>query len=86
MDDKLAADEARRSVQHESVKAQVEGEVQAEIADRAQVRRPVKRRRLTRSRESFARRLSMKWSTRSAKLSAAAAPLEFRRSSTTFSM
>jgi uncharacterized membrane protein len=35
MDDKLAADEARRSVQHESVKAQVEGEVQAEIADHA---------------------------------------------------
>jgi len=37
MDDKLAADEARRSVQHGSVKAQVEGEVQAEIADQAQV-------------------------------------------------
>jgi hypothetical protein len=36
MDDKLATEEARRSVQHESVKAQVEGEVQAEIADRAQ--------------------------------------------------
>gem|GEM_PF-187152 len=36
MDDKLAADEARRSVQHESVKANVEGEVQAEIADHAQ--------------------------------------------------
>ena len=35
MDDKLAAEEARRSVQHESVKAQVEGEVQAEIADHA---------------------------------------------------
>ena len=35
MDDKLAADEARRSVQHGTVKAQVEGEVQAEIADRA---------------------------------------------------
>jgi hypothetical protein len=35
MDDKLAADEARRSVQHETVKAQVEGEVQSEIADRA---------------------------------------------------
>jgi hypothetical protein len=34
-DNKLAADEARRSVQHESVKAQVEGEVNAEIADRA---------------------------------------------------
>ena len=36
MDDKLAADEARRSVQHESVKANVEGEVQSEIADHAQ--------------------------------------------------
>lgn len=35
MDDKLAADEARRSVQHETVKAQVEGEVQSEIADQA---------------------------------------------------
>jgi uncharacterized membrane protein len=36
MDDKLATEEARRAVQHESVKAQVEGEVQAEIADHAQ--------------------------------------------------
>ena len=36
MDDKLAADEARRSAQHESVKAQVEGEVQSEIASQAQ--------------------------------------------------
>ena len=36
MDDKLAADEARRSVQHDSVKAQGEGEVQSEIADQAQ--------------------------------------------------
>ena len=35
MDDKLAAEEARRSVQHESVKAHVEGEVQSEIADQA---------------------------------------------------
>ena len=35
MDDKIAVDEARRSVQHETVKSQVEGEVQAEIADRA---------------------------------------------------
>lgn len=39
MDDKLAADEARRSVQHESVKANVEGEVQSEIA--AEASRPV---------------------------------------------
>jgi uncharacterized membrane protein len=37
MDDKLAADEARRSVQHGTVKAQVEGEVQDEIAGQAQV-------------------------------------------------
>jgi hypothetical protein len=35
MDDKLASEEARRAVQHESVKAQVEGEVQAEIAGSA---------------------------------------------------
>src|SRR4026209_2224463 len=34
-DNKLAAEEARRSVQHESVKSQVEGEGNAEIADRA---------------------------------------------------
>jgi len=34
-DDKLANEEARRSVQHQSVKGQVEGEVNAEIADRA---------------------------------------------------
>ena len=35
MDDKLAAEEARRSVQHDAVKSQVEGEVHAEIADSA---------------------------------------------------
>jgi len=34
-DDKLAAEEARRANQHELVKSQVEGEVHAEIADRA---------------------------------------------------
>ena len=39
MDDKIAADEARRSVQHDSVKAQVEGEVQSDIA--AEASRPV---------------------------------------------
>ena len=36
MDDKLAADEARRSVQHDAVKAHVEGEVESEIANQAQ--------------------------------------------------
>ena len=35
MDDKLATEEARRAAQHESVKAQVEGEVNAEINERA---------------------------------------------------
>ena len=34
-DDKLAIEEARRAQQHGSVKSQVEGEVQAEIAERA---------------------------------------------------
>ena len=34
-DDKLAIEEARRAEQHGSVKSQVEGEVQAEIAERA---------------------------------------------------
>jgi uncharacterized protein YggT (Ycf19 family) len=34
-DNKLAADEARREVQHESIKAQVESDVNAEIAARA---------------------------------------------------
>src|SRR5437016_6438522 len=34
-DDKLAMDEARRAGQHGTVKSQVEGEVQAEIAERA---------------------------------------------------
>lgn len=34
-DDKLAIEEARRAAQHESVKSQVEGEVQAEISERA---------------------------------------------------
>ena len=36
-DDKLAIEEARRAGQHGSVKAQVEGEVQAEIAEHAAV-------------------------------------------------
>src|SRR6266571_2455350 len=36
-DDKLAIEEARRAGQHSSVKSQVEGEVQAEIAERAAV-------------------------------------------------
>ena len=34
-DDKLAVEEARRAGQHEAVKTQVEGEVQAEIAEHA---------------------------------------------------
>jgi uncharacterized membrane protein len=34
-DDKLAVEESRRAMQHESVKSQIEGEVQADIAARA---------------------------------------------------
>src|ERR1700752_811230 len=37
-DDKLAIEEARRAAQHESVKSQVEGEVQAELGERAAVK------------------------------------------------
>ena len=37
-DDKLAIEEARRAAQHNSVKNQVEGGVQAEISERAAVR------------------------------------------------
>jgi hypothetical protein len=37
-DDKLAIEEARRAAQHESVKSQVEGEVQSEIGARAAVK------------------------------------------------
>lgn len=39
-DDKLAIEEARRAGQHVAVKSQVEGEVQAEIAERAAVTPP----------------------------------------------
>jgi uncharacterized protein YggT (Ycf19 family) len=39
-DNKLAAEEARRSVQHEVVKSEIEAEVNAEIADRADVPSP----------------------------------------------
>ena len=39
-DDKLAIEEARRAAQHESVKSQVEGEVEAEIGQRAAVKAP----------------------------------------------
>jgi len=37
-DDKLAIEEARRAAQHESVKSQVEGDVQAEIGERTAVK------------------------------------------------
>src|SRR5262245_3301894 len=37
-DDKLAVEEARRATQHETVKAQVENQVQSEISERAAVK------------------------------------------------
>ena len=45
-DDKIAADEARRSMQHESLKAGVEGEVNAEIAARAERTTPDEARKM----------------------------------------
>ena len=45
-DNKLAADESRRSVQHESVKAQVEGDVNAEIAQKASQAAPNEGRKI----------------------------------------
>ena len=45
-DDKLAREEARRAGQHGSVKDQVEGEVQAEIAERAAVSPPPESERI----------------------------------------
>lgn len=45
-DDKLAADEARRAAQHGAIKAEVEGDVNAEIASRADRTTPVEARRM----------------------------------------
>ena len=48
-DEKLALDEARRAAQHETVKASVEGDVQAEITERAtQKNAPDESRRIDR--------------------------------------
>ena len=53
-DDKLALEEARRAGQHGSVKAQVEGEVEAEIAEQAARTAPPDEARV----EQVAQRLS----------------------------
>lgn len=45
-DNKLAADEARRELQHESVKAQVESDVNSEIAARAERTTPVEAQKM----------------------------------------
>ena len=45
-DNKLAADEDRRALQHESVKAEVESDVNAEIAARADRTTPTEARRM----------------------------------------
>ena len=44
-DNKLAADEARRSVQHEAVKAEIEGDVNAEIVAHAEGATPAEAHR-----------------------------------------
>jgi uncharacterized protein YggT (Ycf19 family) len=45
-DNKLAADEARREVQHESIKAEVESDVNAEIASRAERTTPAEAKKM----------------------------------------
>jgi hypothetical protein len=52
-DNKLAADEARRAGQHGAVKSQVEGEVQAEIADHAARTSPPDQARVGQLAEEF---------------------------------
>jgi hypothetical protein len=52
-DDKLAIEEARRAGQHGSVKAQVEGEVQAEIAEHATRTAPPQQERVGQMAEQF---------------------------------
>ena len=52
-DDKLAIEEARRAGQHGSVKAQVEGEVQAEIAEHAARTAPPDQARVGQVAEEF---------------------------------
>ena len=52
-DDKLAIEEARRAGQHGSVKAQVEGEVQAEIAEHAARTAPPQQERVGQVAEQF---------------------------------
>jgi len=52
-DDKLAIEEARRAGQHGSVKSQVEGEVQAEIAEQTARTAPKEEARVGQVAESF---------------------------------
>ena len=52
-DDKLAADEARRIAQHEAVKAEIEADVNAEIAERAERTTPGEARVMTEVADEF---------------------------------
>ncbi len=52
-DDKLAVDEARRAVQHEAVKAEIEADVNAEIAERADRTTPAEARVMTEVADEF---------------------------------
>ncbi len=47
-DDKLAEDEARRATQHAAIKSEVEGDVNAEIATRADRTTPIEAQRMER--------------------------------------
>lgn len=52
-DNKLAAEEARRSSQHEAVKSEIEGSVNAEIAARAERTTPAETEQIDRAAEEF---------------------------------
>ena len=78
-DDKLAIEEARRAGQHCSVKSQVEGEVQAEIAEHAARPAQPEAAKVGQVAEEFRAKAVAKLSRLNAKSDAHAASREFRR-------
>jgi len=85
-DDKLAMEEARRAGQHGAVKSQVEGEVQAEIAESAAAAPPAEGQKIDQVAGDSARRRLTKLSRLSARWDARVEQREFPRSSIISSM
>ena len=84
-DDKLAIEEARRAGQHGSVKSQVEGEVQAEIAEQAAAPRRTESARVDQVAGEFRAKAVDEVVETNAKSNARAGWREFRKSSITSS-